>query len=53
VSEVFVSFWENAKGERIGFATNWRREPSNLKIIRDGGQTEVRRLSPLETVELQ
>ena len=53
IPEVLVSFWENAKGKRIGFATNWRREPSILKIIRDDGQTEVRRLSPLETVELQ
>lgn len=53
IPEVLVSFWENAKGKRIGFATNWRREPSTLKIIRDDGQTEVRRLSPLETVELQ
>ena len=52
VSEVFVSFWENAKGERIGFATNWRREPSDLKITRSDGQTETRRLAPLETIEL-
>ena len=53
VPEVFVSFWENAKGERIGFANNWRREPSDLKITSADGQTETRRLAPLETIELQ
>ena len=53
VPDVFVSFWENVKGERIGFATNWRREPSDLKITRADGQTEIRRLAPLETIELR
>ena len=52
VESVAVSFWENAKGERIGFATNWRREPADLKIIHVNGQTETRRLAPLETIEL-
>ena len=49
---VFTSFWENAKGERIGFATNWRREPSDIIITREGGGEETRRLAPLETIEL-
>ena len=53
VDGVIVSFWENAKGERVGFATNWRREPSDLKVTRPGGQTEILRLAPLETIELQ
>ena len=53
VPEVTVSFWENSKGERIGFATNWRHEPAELKITRPEGQTETRRLAPLETVELR
>ena len=53
VPEVFVSFWENAKGERVGFATNWRREPSDLKITRADGRTETRRFAPLETIELR
>ncbi len=53
VPEVFVSFWENEKGERIGFATNWRREPSDLRITHADGQTGTRRLAPLETIELQ
>ncbi len=53
VPEVFVSFWENAEGKRIGFATNWRREPSDLRIVRDDGHEEIRRLAPLETIELQ
>ena len=53
VPEVFVSFWENAKGDHVGFASNWRREPSDLKIVRADGQVETRRLAPLETIELQ
>ena len=52
VESVVVSFWENSKGERIGFATNWRREPTDLKIAHADGQTETRRLAPLETIEL-
>ena len=39
--------------ERIGFATNWRREPSDLKITHADNQTETRHLAPLETIELQ
>ena len=53
VQSVFVSFWENAKGERIGFATKWRSEPSELRISHDDGQIKTLRLSPLETIELQ
>ena len=52
VPSVLVSFWENAKGGRIGFATNWRRDPSDLKITRADGHEEIRRLAPLETIEL-
>ena len=52
VPEVFVSFWENAEGKRIGFATNWRREPSDLKITHADDLEETRRLAPLETIEL-
>ena len=51
-TDVMVSFWENARGERIGFATNWRREPTDLKIIHVNGPTETRRLASLETIEL-
>jgi hypothetical protein len=51
--EVLTSFWENAKGERIGFASNWRREPSELKIVHADGRTETRLLAPLETVVLK
>ena len=51
-TEVLTSFWENAKGERIGFASNWRREPSELKITHPDGRTETRTLAPLETIEL-
>ena len=50
--EVFVSFWENAKGERIGFASNWRQAPAELKVTYPDGRMETRRLGPLETVEL-
>ena len=52
LESIITSFWENAKGERIGFATNWRREPSELKLTRNDGQKETRRLAPLETIEL-
>ena len=52
VPSVLVSFWENAKGVRVGFATNWRREPSDLKITHADGHEEKRRLAPLETIEL-
>jgi hypothetical protein len=47
-----TSFWENAAGERIGFASNWRREPADLKITRANGRVETRTLAPLETIEL-
>ena len=53
VEEVLTSFWENAKGERIGFASNWRREPSELKITYADGRAETRVLAPLETIVLQ
>ena len=52
-AEVLTSFWENAKGERIGFASNWRREPSELKITYADGRAETRVLAPLETIVLQ
>lgn len=51
-TEVLTSFWENETGERIGFASNWRREPSELKITRADGRVETRTLAPLETIEL-
>ena len=51
--EVFTSFWENAKGERVGFASNWRREPSELKITYSDGRVETRTLAPLETIEIK
>ena len=53
VPEVFVSFWENAKGERIGFATNWCLERSELKTVRPDGSEKVVRLAPLETIEIR
>ena len=51
--EVFTSFWENAGGERVGFASNWRQEPSALKITHRDGRVEMRQLSPLEVIELK
>jgi hypothetical protein len=48
--EILVSFWENAKGERIGFASNWRREPSDLVITHLDSRVETRTLAPLETI---
>ena len=52
VPSVVMSFWENAKGERIGFATNWKRGLSEFKVTHADGRTEIRRLAPLETIEL-
>jgi len=52
VSDVLASFWENVKGERIGFVTNWRREPSELAITYADGRVETRTIAPLETIEL-
>ena len=51
-TEVLTSFWENEKGERIGFASNWRREPSELAITYADGRVETRTLAPLETIEI-
>ena len=51
--EVLTSFWENAKGEKIGFASNWRQEPSSLQITHADGRVETRILAPLETVEIK
>ena len=53
VPGVITSFWENEKGERIGFATNWRREPSGLKVTRSGRCVETRTLAPFDTIELE
>ena len=52
-TEVLTSFWENDKGKRIGFASNWRREPSELKITHADGRIETRTLAPLEVIELR
>ena len=52
VPNVFVSFWENAKGERIGFETNWCMEPSELKMLCPDGSEKVVHLAPLETIEI-
>ena len=52
VQEVLTSFWEDARGERIGFASNWRQEPAELKITHVDGRVETRRIAPLEVIEL-
>jgi hypothetical protein len=52
-SSILVSFWENPKGQRIGFATNWRREASAFEITSGNGKQQTRILSPLETIELR
>ena len=40
-------------GERIGFASNWRQEPSDLKITYADGRVDTRRLAPLETITIE
>lgn len=52
VPDVLTSFWENESGDRIGFASNWRMMPSDLKITHADGRVETRRLAPLEAIEL-
>ena len=51
--EVLTSFWGNAKGERIGFASNWCAEPSQLKVTHSDGHVETRTLAPFEVIELK
>jgi hypothetical protein len=51
--EAFTLQLLDEKGERIGFASNWRREPSELKITHADGRVETRTLAPLETIELK
>ncbi|MBQ6329810.1 MAG: hypothetical protein IJI35_12395, partial [Kiritimatiellae bacterium] len=52
-SEVIVSFWENDAGKRLGFATNWKTEPSEIVIVRGDGSRETRAVPPCETIELE
>ena len=51
-SEVIVSFWENDAGKRLGFATNWKAEPSEITIVHGDGSRETRTVPPCETIEL-
>ena len=51
-SEVIVSFWENDAGKRLGFATNWKTEPSKIVIKRVDGSRETRTVPPCGTIEL-
>ena len=46
---VLSSFWENAKGERIGFLTNWRDCPVKATLTYADGRHEERRLTAHET----
>ena len=52
-SEVIVSFWENDAGKRLGFATNWKTEPSEITIVRGDGSRETRTVPPCGTIELE
>jgi len=52
-SEVIVSFWENDAGKRLGFATNWKTEPSEIALVRADGRRETRTVPPCATVELK
>ena len=38
---VLSSFWEDGKGGRIGFLTNWRDVPAKATLVRDGRREEV------------
>ena len=52
-SEVIVSFWENDAGKRLGFATNWKTEASEIVVVRSDGRREVRIVPPCETIEME
>ena len=52
-SEVIVSFWENDSGKCLGFATNWKTEPSEMVIVRPDGRREAHIVPPCETIELE
>ena len=49
---VLSSFWEDGKGGRIGFLTNWRDVPVSAKICRDG-VCETVEFKPFETKEMK
>ena len=52
-SEVIVSFWENDADKRLGFATNWKTEPSEITIVHGDGSRETRTVPPCGTIELE
>lgn len=52
-SEIVTSFWENDAGKRLGFATNWTTEPSDLTLVRKDGTCETFSIPPCETIELR
>ena len=50
--EVLTSFWEDASGRQIGFATNWRNHETPLELSWPDGVREMRLLAPHETIVL-
>ena len=49
---VLSSFWEDGKGDRIGFMTNWRDVPVTARIRR-GSVCETIEFKPFETKEIK
>ena len=49
---ILTSFWEDAEGNRKGFATNWMLVPQVLRLTADDGSEESRMIGPLHTIEL-
>lgn len=49
---VMSSFWENARGERIGFLTNWLNEPSKATLTYADGRRQELTLAARETIEI-
>ncbi len=48
--DILTSFWEDASGQRLGFATNWTEKPEPLELSWPDGTRETRLLTPRETI---
>ena len=50
--DILTSFWEDAAGHRLGFATNWTEKPVPLELSWPDGTRETRLLASRETLVL-
>jgi hypothetical protein len=52
IEGVLSSFWQDADGNRIGFATNYLNEKQTVKIEYSDGRSEEKDLLPLSTITM-